>query len=127
MSLILLIAFLLSLILKEYYEATAIICILFLNSILSFIIEYKAEKTIKELSKYTKIKVKVIREGKTEETLADNLVIGDLILISAGDVIPADCRIISSNDIGISEAPLTGESITIEKKATIVSENTEHI
>lgn len=125
MSLILLIAFLLSLILKEYYEATAIICILFLNSILSFIIEYKAEKTIKELSKYTKIKVKVTREGKTEETLADNLVIGDLILISAGDVIPADCRIISSNDIGISEAPLTGESITIEKKATIVSENTD--
>jgi len=69
MSLILLIAFLLSLILKEYYEATAIICILFLNSILSFIIEYKAEKTIKELSKYTKIKVKVIREGKQRKPL----------------------------------------------------------
>ena len=125
MSLILLIAFLLSLILGEYYEATAIICILFLNSILSFIIEYKAEKTIKELSKYAKIKVKVVREGKIEKTLADNLVIGDLILISAGDVIPADCRIIYANDIGISEAPLTGESITIEKKVITVPENTD--
>ena len=67
----------------------------------------------------------MVREGKIEKTLADNLVIGDLILISAGDVIPADCRIIYANDIGISEAPLTGESITIEKKVITVPENTD--
>lgn len=125
MTLILFIAFLLSLILKEYYDATAIICILLLNSFLSFFIEFKAEKTIKELSKYTKMQVKVIRESIIENISADNLVIGDIILLSAGDIIPADCRIILSNDIGVSEAPLTGESITIDKKDAVLSKDTE--
>jgi Ca2+-transporting ATPase len=125
MTLILFVAFTLSLILNEYYNAIAIICILLLNTFLSFFIEYKAEKTIQELSKYTKMKVKAIREGKIENISADNLVIGDIILLSSGDIVPADCRIILSNDIGVSEAPLTGESITIDKKDTLLPLDTE--
>ncbi|NWF98055.1 MAG: cation-transporting P-type ATPase [Nitrospirae bacterium] len=88
----------------------AIIVVIFINAIFSFIQEYKAEKALEALKKLLPFYVKVFREQREKEIYATDVVPGDIILLSEGDKVPADARLIESNDLKVNNASLTGES-----------------
>ena len=79
--------------------------------------EAKAEKSIESLKQMTPQKAKVIREGKTKEINAEEIVEGDIIILEAGNYVPADCRLLESYNLKIEESSLTGENIPAEKDA----------
>ncbi|AEH23121.1 ATPase, P-type (transporting), HAD superfamily, subfamily IC [Thermodesulfobacterium geofontis OPF15] len=91
----------------------AIIGVICINAIFAFVQEYKAEKAIEKLRQMLPFYVKVIRNGIQKEIPAREIVPGDLIILSEGDKIPADARVIESNFLTVNNAPLTGESIPI--------------
>lgn len=107
-------------ILKEWIDAFAIFIIVILNALLGFFQEYKAERSLSALRKMVTRSSKVIREGKLHTILSKEIVPGDLIVIEAGDHIPADGRFIRTFSFSAQEAALTGESITIHKIADVL-------
>lgn len=88
----------------------AIIGVIFINALFTFIQEYRAEKSVEKLRLLLPFNVKVIREGKEKEISAKDIVPGDLIVLSEGDKIPADSRLIDTTYLMVNNAPLTGES-----------------
>lgn len=104
-------------VLSEWIDALAIITIVILNALLGFFQEYKAEKSLAALRKIVTRSSKVIRNGKLQTLPSKKIVPGDLVLIEAGDHIPADGRFIKSFRLSTQEAALTGESIPIHKTA----------
>ena len=76
----------------------------------TFIQEYRAEKALEELKKLLPFYVKVLRDGKEKEIYARDIVHGDVILLSEGDKVPADARLIETSGLRVNNAPLTGES-----------------
>jgi len=106
---ILLIASFLSLIFGELLDALAIFLVLLFNATLGFYQERKAIKILEELKKILKIEAKVQREGRERVIDAKDLVPGDIILLSAGDKVPADARVIESQNLTVNEMILTGE------------------
>lgn len=109
-------------VLKEWIDAFAIITIVILNALLGFFQEYKAEKSLSALRKMVTLSSKVIRDGKLRKVPSKEIVPGDLILVEAGDHIPADGRFIRSFGLSTQEAALTGESIPIHKTADVLEE-----
>lgn len=105
-------------------DTWVIIAILFLNAIFGFIQEFKAEKSIEALRSMTALKTKVIRNGKLKEILTRNAVPGDILLLEAGDKIPADSRIITASNLETDESALTGESTTVAKSSDILAAKT---
>lgn len=101
--------------LGEIHDAIVILAIIIMNSILGFIQEYRAEKSLEALKKLAAPKCKVIRNGVEKIIPARELVPGDIVMVSAGDKIPADMRLIKAVNLKIDEAILTGESIPVEK------------
>ena len=97
-------------------DSILILAIVFVAGIAGFIQDYKAEKSIEALQKMTAPRAKVIRDGEEKEIKASELVPGDLILLTAGDIVPADAKIIKAFNLKVNEAVLTGESGAIEKK-----------
>ncbi|HBM45812.1 MAG: ATPase, P-type (Transporting), HAD superfamily, subfamily IC [Parcubacteria group bacterium GW2011_GWF2_38_76] len=112
---ILVLAGIVTLLLGDFSDAIFIFTAVFINVSLGFYQENKAEKALESLANYLEIKTRVIREGKIKEINIEELVPGDIINFSSGDSIPADCRIIQSNNLLIDEAILTGESLPVEK------------
>ncbi|MBI4689548.1 MAG: cation-transporting P-type ATPase [Nitrospirae bacterium] len=88
----------------------AIITVIFINAIFTFIQEYRAEKALEALKKLLPFNVKVIRDNREKEVSAREVVPGDIVLISEGDRIPADTRLIETSGLKVNNAPLTGES-----------------
>lgn len=88
----------------------AIIAVIFINAIFTFIQEYRAEKSLEALKKLLPFYVKVMRGGATKEIHAREVVPGDIIMLSEGDKIPADARLIETTYLMVNNAPLTGES-----------------
>lgn len=88
--------------------------------LLSFFEEFKASKEMESLKKLTPLMTSVIRSGKKLKILSQELVVGDIIVISRGDLVPADCRIIEASDLQVDESALTGESIPITKHSKIL-------
>jgi sodium/potassium-transporting ATPase subunit alpha len=88
----------------------AIVGVIFINAIFTFIQEYKAEKDVEKLKLLLPFYVKVVREGKEKEMLVREIVPGDLIILSEGDKVPADSRLIDTAYLMVNNAPLTGES-----------------
>jgi len=88
----------------------AIIAVIFINAVFTFVQEYRAEKALEELKKLLPFKVKILRDGKERELDARHVVSGDIILLSEGDKIPADSRFIAATGLKVNNAPLTGES-----------------
>jgi len=88
----------------------AVVAVIFINAVFTFIQEYRAEKALDALKKLLPFFVKVIREGKEQEIPAHEVVPGDLVLINEGDKVPADIRLITENELKVNNAPLTGES-----------------
>lgn len=114
---ILIVAAIIAGVLREWIDALAIITIVILNALLGFFQEYKAEKSLAALRKMVTRSSKVVRDGKLQTLPSKKIVPGDLVLIEAGDHIPADGRFIKSFGISTQEAALTGESIPIHKTA----------
>ncbi|MFI3260452.1 MAG: cation-translocating P-type ATPase [bacterium] len=100
---------------ESQVEAIVIAIIIFLNAGLSFIQEMKAEKSIEALSKMSTAFVNVKRDGKFSSVNVENLVVGDIIHLEAGDYIPADVRFLKVNSFKTEEAALTGESEPVTK------------
>lgn len=124
-TIILLVAALLSLILKEYFDLAVILAAISFNLVVGFIQELKAAKTIFSLRQMVIMATKVLRNGRIHKILAEDLVPGDIIFLGAGDKIPADCRLLEAIDFHTKEAALTGEATPSRKKADkIFSEKT---
>ncbi|MCE2983397.1 MAG: cation-translocating P-type ATPase [Parachlamydia sp.] len=104
-------------VLREWIDALAIITIVILNALLGFFQEYKAEKSLAALRKMVTRSSKVFRDGKLQMLPSKKIVPGDLVLIEAGDHIPADGRLIKSFGLFAQEAALTGESLPIHKSS----------
>lgn len=102
---------------KDYMDSIIIIAIVILNALMGVIQESKAEKSIEALQEMTPPKAKVTRDGMTLELNAEDLVPGDIIVLEAGNYVPADCRIIESYNLKIEESSLTGETEPVLKDA----------
>ncbi len=104
----------------EYLDPIIILGIVILNAVMGVVQEGRAEKAIASLKKMTAPKATVIRDGIEKKIDAQDVVVGDIILISAGDMIPADARLIESVGLKTSESALTGESLPVSKNAEII-------
>lgn len=102
---------------NDYVDSIIIIAIVVLNAIMGVIQEAKAEKSIEALQQMTPPKAKVIRDGENKEIHAEELVPGDIIILEAGNYVPADSRIVESFNLKIEESSLTGETEPVEKDA----------
>lgn len=102
---------------NDYIDSIIIIAIVVLNAIMGVVQEAKAEKSIEALQEMTPPKAKVTREGITNEVKAEELVPGDIIILEAGNYVPADCRITESFNLKIEESSLTGETEPVLKDA----------
>ncbi len=100
---------------SEWAEVIIIIAVVLLNAILGVIQESKAEAAIEALQTMTAATCKVIRDGKQMVLHSDELVPGDIVVLEAGDAVPADGRIIENASLKIEEAALTGESVPVNK------------
>jgi Ca2+-transporting ATPase len=108
---------------EEWLDAGVIAVIVLLNAILGFFQEFRAEKTIEALKSMAAPKANVLRDGKLVQVDSRNLVIGDVITLSAGDKVPADGRLIEAMNLKVNEASLTGESIAVPKTTDCVAED----
>jgi len=115
--LVLVVAGALTIFLKEWIEAGVIFAAVFINTLLGFWQENKAENAIELLKTYIRTRARVRRAGLEREIDAEDLVPGDIIRISQGDRVPADARLIYANNLEVDEAVLTGESLP-EAKST---------
>ena len=116
---ILLIAAAISLALGEYVDSAAIMTIVVLNAIVGVVQESKAEQALAALKALSSPSASVVRDGALQAIPARDLVVGDLVLLEAGNYVPADVRLIESINLKIDEASLTGESQTVEKNASL--------
>ena len=107
----------------DYIDSIIIVAIVIFNAIMGLVQEEKAEKSIEALKKMSAPKARVKRGGKIEEIDSENVVPGDILILEAGNFVPADCRIIESFDLKIEESSLTGETIPSEKEANIILKN----
>lgn len=123
MMMLLCIATALSFFLGKYFDALAIGLMILLNCIVGFIQEYSAQKALAALKKLTTPKAKVWRDGKELVIQARHIVPGDIVLLEAGDAVPADGRIIESSLLKTEEAALTGESGSIEKNTLPIDQS----
>ncbi len=122
--LILLFATGLSFFLNDRLDAAIILSIVLISGCLGFWQEKGAANAVKELLAMVQITVSVLRDGLIKELASECLVPGDMIMLKAGDVIPGDCLIVTSDNLFIDEAILTGESYPVEKLAGVIAEDT---
>jgi len=115
--LLLIAAGLITLVIGEHLDSAAIFAIVVLNAIFGFVQEYRAEKAIEALKKMIAPHSRVLRGGVVQIVDSGGLVPGDIVLLEAGDQVPADCRLVSSQMLSTVESALTGESSAVSKAA----------
>ncbi len=131
MTIVLLVAALISFVMavvegESFADVIIILFVVILNAVLGVLQESKAEKAIDALKEMTKAKCKVLRDGNVVIIGSEELCVGDVIMIEAGDAVPADARLFEAASLKVEESALTGESVPSEKKAeTIVTESGE--
>lgn len=104
----------------DYIDSIIIIVIVIFNALMGLIQEAKAEKSLEALKKMSAPSAKVKRDGKIQEIEASKVVPGDIVILEAGNYVPADCRLINSYNLKIEESALTGETIPSIKDASVV-------
>ncbi|MCL2695090.1 MAG: cation-translocating P-type ATPase [Clostridiales bacterium] len=107
--------------LGEYAEAGIILAVVIINSVLGVVQESKAEKAIEALQEMSAATAKVRRGGIVSQIPAAELVVGDIVLLEAGDAVPADLRLISCVSLRVEEAALTGESVPVTKTVAVLA------
>lgn len=117
MILILIAAAIISAFLGDLTDSLVIFTIVLINAIVGFVQEFRAEKAMLSLKKMSASHAKVLRDGVTSVITALKLVPGDVILLEAGDVIPADIRFLETHTLKINESSITGEASNVEKSA----------
>lgn len=100
---------------QDFADVIIIAAVVLLNAILGVVQESKAEQAIEALQNMTEAHCKVLRDGKMQFVNSCDLVVGDIVLLEAGDSIPADCRILEVASCKVEEAALTGESVPVDK------------
>lgn len=110
-------AAILSVLVGSVVDGILIIGFVIINTTLSFLQEYKSERTVEMLSQFTAPTAKVKIDGIDTKITASQIVTGDIVILEAGDIVPADAIIINTNDILVDESLLSGESIPINKSA----------
>lgn len=117
---ILIIAAIISIVLGEIIDGAFIIIIVMLNAVLGVMQENKASNALKALQEMAAPASKVLRDGKLQKIASSQLVPGDIVVLEAGDYVPADIRLIESVNLKIEEAALTGESVSVEKASDVI-------
>lgn len=107
----------------DYLDSIVILGTTFVNILMGYLQEDKAEDAVEKLKQYSITKVQVYRDGKIEEVSSTSLVVGDIIVLEAGDSVPADARIIESYFAKADESVLTGESNSVSKNDEILGSN----
>jgi len=110
---------------NDYIDTIVILFVVFLNAILGVIQESKAEKAIDALKEMSLPYIKVKRNGSVVSVKTEELVIGDIVLLEAGDSVPADMRIIKNHSVRVEESALTGESLPVDKTDEKLVSNNE--
>ncbi|MDO4300010.1 MAG: cation-translocating P-type ATPase [Clostridia bacterium] len=109
---------------REFVDSIVIGVIVIFNGIIGTVQECRADNALEALKEMTVPKTRVIREGKELEINAEDLVRGDIIILEAGDIVPADCRIIEGVALKTDESLLTGEVVGIDKEDCMLNEET---
>ncbi len=117
MIIVLLIAAVVAGLIGEAIDAIAILIIVLLNGIVGFVQEYRAERALQSLQELSAPHVSVLRSGQVQQIAEADLVPGDIVLLEAGNVVPADLRVIETTDLTVDEAALTGESLAVVKQS----------
>jgi Ca2+-transporting ATPase len=115
--LLLAIAAALSFFFGEWPDGIAIIVVIIVNTIIGFLMEFQAERSMESLKELTSVPAKVIRDGKLIEIPSENVVPGDILFVEGGDMITADAQLIYTAQLQTDESALTGESLPIEKNS----------
>ena len=122
---ILIVAAIVTALLKEFIDTGVIVAVVILNAIVGFFQEYKAETSVKALRNMVVAKARVVRDGKEAEIHSEELVPGDIVLLASGVKVPADLRLVEVIELRAEEAALTGESVPVEKTTEPIAE--EHL
>lgn len=107
---------------NDLTDTIIIICIILLNAVIGTVQQYRADKAIENLKKLSAPTAIVLRDGREVKLPASQLVVGDIVRLEEGDLVPADCRIISCNQLKTDEAALTGESVAAEKRDGVITD-----
>ncbi|HFU5921166.1 TPA: cation-translocating P-type ATPase [Enterococcus faecium] len=121
MVIVLLIVALIQMVMGDYIEFLVIFAVLMLNSIISVVQTKKAEGSLEALKNLSAPDARVIRDGKEKTIPANELVVGDIVLLDAGDYVPADGRLLDAGSLKVDEGMLTGESTSAEKEVTDIT------
>ncbi len=117
---ILIIAAGISIVLQEFFDAFVIGIAVLINTALGFIEEFKADRSLAKLETYLPVQARVLRDGKQKMISAEEIVVGDILLLRSGDKIIADARILNHANLEIDESTLTGESNPVIKKDDVL-------
>ncbi len=122
--LILLFACALSYSLNDRTNAIIILCIIVISSLIGFLQEHRAARAIEKLLAIVQVKTTIVRDAKEIPIPTEEVVPGDIAVLNAGDLVPADCYLIETKDLFVNEANLTGESFPVEKQAGVLQGET---
>jgi P-type Ca2+ transporter type 2C len=123
LTVLLMIAALVSALLGDWLEAIVILVIVVLNAIFGYMQEFKAEQSMAALKRMAVPVVRTRRDGRIQEVSARELVPGDIIVLETGNIVPADGRLLESINLRVDESALTGESEPVEKDGALLFEN----
>lgn len=118
-TIVLIVAGIVTTFLGEYNNTIAILVLLLVNGTIGFIQEYKAETALQSIQQIATRQTTVIRDGIKRRINVEEIVVGDIVLLETGDYVPADLRLVESQDLQIDESALTGETLPVEKETTI--------
>ncbi len=105
---------------RDWVDAIVILAIIVLNAVLGFLQENRAEQAVDALREMSAPHATVIRDGRKEQLVAGGLVVGDIVVLATGDIVPADLRLVEVADLQVDESSLTGESLAVLKSTEAI-------
>lgn len=121
--LILIAAAIISMISGEVSSTLVILFVITMNAILGTVQSIKAQKSLDALKQMATLKARIVRDGETMEIASDEVTIGDILLLEAGDVVSGDGRVLESFSLQVNESALTGEAESVEKQVELIDQN----